>query len=53
MSEWLNKVLDDSGEECPNCKVWRRLCDGYFIEKCPICGDDEIYIFDVEEKEVP
>jgi len=44
---WIEQVLDESGAECPNCEVWRRLVDGYFIEKCPNCSDDETYLFDV------
>jgi hypothetical protein len=42
-------VLGESGLECPNCTIWRRLCDDYFIEVCPNCGDEEIYIFETED----
>ena len=47
------QVLEDCGEYCGNCKTWRRLCDDYFIEKCPQCGDEEIYIFELETDDIP
>lgn len=53
MSEKQALVLGESGEYCRNCRAWRRLCDDYFIEKCPKCGDDEIYIFETDEQDVP
>lgn len=49
MSAWPDNVLGESGLECPNCSQWRRLCDDYFIEKCPKCCDEEIYIFETED----
>jgi predicted RNA-binding Zn-ribbon protein involved in translation (DUF1610 family) len=47
------QVCEDSGEYCGNCRTWRRLCDDYFIEKCPHCGDEEIYIFETEDEDIP
>lgn len=46
------EVLSESGLKCPNCDTWRRLCDDYFIEKCPSCADGEIYIFESDEDEL-
>lgn len=53
MSKWLNRVLQEIGDRCGNYNQWRRLVDDYFLEKCPTCGDEEIYIFNVDKKEVP
>lgn len=53
MSERPNDVLDSCGQRCPNCNEWRRLCDDYFIEKCPACGDKEIYIFELDDDDIP
>ena len=49
MTESVKEIMGESGLRCGNCDTWRLLCDDYFIEKCPKCGDDEIYIFEVEE----
>ena len=52
MGDWLETVLNEIGDSCGNCGQWRRLIDDYFLEKCPNCGDEEVYVFDVEEREI-
>jgi hypothetical protein len=46
MSDWLDRVIDDGGEECLNCGEWRIL-HGREIEDCS-CGDEAYDIYECE-----
>lgn len=54
MSDYIQNVIGNLGQECGNCGAWRILKpDGPFgfriIEECPECGDEEFDIYEAEE----
>lgn len=53
---WLQGVIDSSGDECGNCGEWRilkRYLDGDpcspYIEQCWNCGDEAYDIYETAE----
>lgn len=53
MSQWLNQVINEGGEQCRNCSTpdfpMFRTLYGREIERCPNCGDEAYDAYDFDE----
>jgi hypothetical protein len=62
MSNYIQSVIENRGDDCGNCGAWRILKREYefglrsglegtlrIIERCSDCGDEEFDIYEVED----
>lgn len=62
MSNYIQSVIENRGDECGNCGAWRLLVHEFeysrssveagqprVIEECSDCGDEAFDIYEVEE----